>query len=274
VPNEVALVLASPPPPATAELLQPVGDHSAVDATRSSSVSSSPDAADGVAPQRHHDDFESISFAQALMVPGVLAYSACLFFSKLVSQPHSHNRLPQPCSAAQPRCNGARHRMASLSLCSLVPFSPRGCCCWLRQVAYAFIFWLPFYLSNLNYSDTDAGNISTVYDIGGVAGGIIAGYASDLSGKRGLVSVTMLLLSLPGLWAYSFLAQYGMAINIVLMFIVSEKKTDTKHAQRRTSSNQSFPASRLEESRRAARHSSSHARSLSACLSVCLSVML
>jgi len=94
VPNEVALVLASPPPPATAELLQPVGDHSAVDATRSSSVSSSPDAADGVAPQRHHDDFESISFAQALMVPGVLAYSACLFFSKLVSQPHSHNRLP------------------------------------------------------------------------------------------------------------------------------------------------------------------------------------
>jgi MFS family permease len=117
-----------------------------------------------------HDDYESISFLQALLVPGVLEYSACLFFSKLV--------------------------------------------------AYAFTFWLPKYLSNLNYSDTQSGNLSTVYDMGGVAGGVLAGYASDWTGKRGLVSVTMLLLSLPGLWVYSFLAGYGLALNITLMFLV------------------------------------------------------
>ena len=119
VPNEVVLALASPPP------VQQGADHG----TRLTSVANEPNAPDSQSVRRHHDDYESISFAQALLVPGVIAYSACLFFSKLV--------------------------------------------------AYAFIFWLPFYLSSLDYSDTAAGNVSTVYDIGGVAGGIIAGYASE-----------------------------------------------------------------------------------------------
>ena len=125
-----------------------------------------------VASARHHDEFPSISFTQALRVPGVFEYSACLFFSKLV--------------------------------------------------AYAFIFWLPYYLASpkLNYSDNEAGNVSTVYDVGGVAGGIIAGWASDVSGKRGVVSGAMLLLCLPGLYIYSVLAQYGLALNIILMFVV------------------------------------------------------
>jgi sugar phosphate permease len=57
--------------------------------------------------------------------------------------------------------------------------------------------------------------------MGGVAGGIVAGYASDATGKRGMVSVTMLLLCLPGLWAYQFLAGVGLAMNIIL---VSAKK--------------------------------------------------
>jgi OPA family glycerol-3-phosphate transporter-like MFS transporter 1/2 len=82
-------------------------------------------AADDPLSPRHHDEYESISFMFALRVPGVLEYSACLFFSKLV--------------------------------------------------AYAFMFWLPYYLSSLNYSDTAAGNISVTFDIGGVAGGILAG---------------------------------------------------------------------------------------------------
>jgi OPA family glycerol-3-phosphate transporter-like MFS transporter 1/2 len=39
------------------------------------------------APQspRHHDEYEEISFLEGLLVPGVLEYSACLFFSKLVA---------------------------------------------------------------------------------------------------------------------------------------------------------------------------------------------
>lgn len=162
--------------------------------------------------------------------------------------------------------------MAALSLCSLVLFSPRGCCCRLRQVAYAFIFWLPFYLSNLNYSDTDAGNISTVYDIGGVAGGIIAGYASDLSGKRGLVSVTMLLLSLPGLWAYSFLAQYGMAVNIVLMFIVSERKKKRHKTRTETDELESIIPSQSAGGAAASCAAFGLSRSLTVCLFICLPV--
>lgn len=133
------------------------------------SSSSVPVASEPPAP-KHHDDYENISFMSALRVPGVIEYSACLFFSKLV--------------------------------------------------AYAFTFWLPFFLSNLNYSDNASGNLSTVYDMGGVAGGIIAGWASDRIGKSGLVSAAMLLMCLPGLWVYSFFAGYGIALNVSLMFVV------------------------------------------------------
>jgi len=120
--------------------------------------------------EKHHDDHPNIPFSQALRVPGVLEYSCCLFFSKLV--------------------------------------------------VYAFQFWLPFYLSNLNYTDTQAGNLSTLFDIGGVAGGIIAGWASDRSGKSGVVSFVMLLLCLPGLYVYQAIAGYGIVGNVLLMFLV------------------------------------------------------
>jgi len=124
------------------------------------------------APQspRHHDEYEEISFLTGLMVPGVLEYSACLFFSKLV--------------------------------------------------AYAFSFWLPSFLTSLHYSDTAAGNLSTVFDMGGILGGIVAGGASDRSGKRGLVSCVMLLLCLPALQLYNSVASAGIAVNIIVMFLV------------------------------------------------------
>jgi len=116
------------------------------------------------------DSYPSISLWQALLVPGVVAYSICLFFSKLV--------------------------------------------------AYSFVFWLPFYLDHIGYGKDSAGNWSVIYDVGGVVGGIIAGYASDRLGKRGIVSFVMLLLTVPGLWLYSAIASSGDVANGFGMFLV------------------------------------------------------
>ena len=48
-------------------------------------------------------------------------------------------------------------------------FSNSLCLFFAKLVAYAFIYWLPFYLQrNLGYSSVYAGNFSVIYDLGGV----------------------------------------------------------------------------------------------------------
>lgn len=63
--------------------------------------------AGGAAAHADDDQHQAISFCQALLIPGVIANSLCLFFSKLVT--------------------------------------------------YAFLFWLPLYLSTLDYCPDEAG---------------------------------------------------------------------------------------------------------------------
>lgn len=105
-------------------------------------IQSSDDVTTSVQHTSEHEDYPSISIMTALRVPGVIPYSICLFFSKLV--------------------------------------------------AYAFIFWLPYYLKqSAGYSSDEAGNWSVIYDVGGVLGGIIAGYVSDRLAMRGVVSFVM-----------------------------------------------------------------------------------
>ena len=62
-----------------------------------------------------------------------------------------------------------------------------------KLVTYALIFWLPYYLSTLQYSDSAASNMSTAFDFGGIVGGVVAGWWSDWNGKRGWVSFLMSL---------------------------------------------------------------------------------
>ena len=52
------------------------------------------------------------------------------------------------------------------------------------------------------------------------AGGILAGWLSDRLKMRGIVSVTFLLLTVPGLYIYSVLADRGDVSNGILMVIV------------------------------------------------------
>merc|ERR1719411_1402753 len=73
---------------------------------------------------RRNSQVAAITFWSALKIPGVVEFSLCLFFAKLVS--------------------------------------------------YTFLYWLPTFIMDtaLNVTSEDAAYFSTLFDIGGIAGGI------------------------------------------------------------------------------------------------------
>ena len=48
----------------------------------------------------------------------------------------------------------------------------------------------------------DAAYFSTLFDIGGIAGGILAGIATDYTGKSASVCAIMLVAAIPSLFGY------------------------------------------------------------------------
>uniref|UniRef100_A0A8B9HD16 Glucose-6-phosphate exchanger SLC37A2 n=1 Tax=Astyanax mexicanus TaxID=7994 RepID=A0A8B9HD16_ASTMX len=91
---------------------------------------------------------EAISFCGALRIPGVVEFSLCLLFAKLVS--------------------------------------------------YTFLYWLPLYIANVaNFDAKSAGDMSTLFDVGGILGGILAGVVSDYTGGRATTCCVMLIVAAP-----------------------------------------------------------------------------
>ncbi|PPS05288.1 hypothetical protein GOBAR_AA15376 [Gossypium barbadense] len=104
----------------------------------------------------------------------------------------------------------------------VAPFS--FCLFFSKLVAYTFLYWLPFYIrhtaiAGVHLSHKTAGILSTIFDIGGVLGGVLAGFISDVIDARAVTSVTFLLLSIPALILYRIYGSVSMVTNIGLMFI-------------------------------------------------------
>ncbi len=65
----------------------------------------------------------------------------------------------------------------------------------LKVMRYSFLYWLPLYLTDrLQYRPDQAGYLSSVYELLGFGGAVLAGYASDrlAGGRRFPVSAVML----------------------------------------------------------------------------------
>ena len=71
----------------------------------------------------------------------------------------------------------------------------------------------------MHLSHKASGILSTVFDIGGVFGGILAGYISDMIDARAVTSILFLLLSIPALVFYRVYGSLSMFANIGLMFL-------------------------------------------------------
>ncbi|CAI5670729.1 glucose-6-phosphate exchanger SLC37A1 isoform X1 [Oreochromis niloticus] len=112
----------------------------------------------------------AISFMGALRIPGVVEFSLCLLFAKLVS--------------------------------------------------YTFLFWLPLYITKAAHLDAKkAGDLSTLFDVGGIVGGILAGVISDKLGKRATTCAVMLLLAAPTLYGFSMISQFGLGPTIGMLLV-------------------------------------------------------
>ncbi|XP_068096356.1 glucose-6-phosphate exchanger SLC37A2 isoform X2 [Hyperolius riggenbachi] len=113
---------------------------------------------------------QAISFWGALKIPGVMEFSLCLMFAKLVS--------------------------------------------------YTFLYWLPLYISNVaRFDPKKAGDISTLFDAGGIVGGILAGAISDYTGGRAITCSVMLILTAPMLFIYNQFGQTDVSTTVAMLII-------------------------------------------------------
>lgn len=113
---------------------------------------------------------EAISFCGALSIPGVVEFSLCLLFAKLVS--------------------------------------------------YTFLYWLPLYISNVAHFDAKAaGDMSTLFDAGGIVGGILAGLVSDYTGGRATTCGVMLLTAAPMLFLYNHIGQRSIGTTVGMLLL-------------------------------------------------------
>ncbi|KAK1322862.1 putative glycerol-3-phosphate transporter 5 [Acorus calamus] len=98
------------------------------------------------------------------------------------------------------------------------------CLFFSKLVAYTFLYWLPFYIRHTavagkHLSHKAAGILSTVFDVGGVFGGISAGFLSDKIEARAVTSILFLSFSIPALILYRVYGSVSMPVNIGLMFL-------------------------------------------------------
>ncbi|KAM6158638.1 glucose-6-phosphate exchanger SLC37A2 [Rhynchocyon petersi] len=112
----------------------------------------------------------AISFLGALQIPGVIEFSLCLLFAKLVS--------------------------------------------------YTFLYWLPLYIFNVaHFNAKEAGDLSTLFDAGGIIGGIMAGFVSDYTSGSATTCCIMLILAAPMMFLYNYIGQSGMTSSIVMLIV-------------------------------------------------------
>ncbi|ERN00707.1 hypothetical protein AMTRI_Chr13g83880 [Amborella trichopoda] len=125
--------------------------------------------------------------------------------------------------AGQERSNGrAVGFIEAWKIPGVAPFAL--CLFFSKLVAYTFLYWLPFYISRTEIggqylSDETAGNLSTIFDVGGVVGGILAGHISDRLNARAITAATFTYCAIPALFFYRVYGDISLYLNAILMFI-------------------------------------------------------
>lgn len=93
----------------------------------------------------------------------------------------------------------------------------------LKMTRYSFLFWLPIYLEkSLNYNVSEAGYISSVYELIGFFGVIFAGYASDkiFKAKRfSTIAIMMVGLAIVCLM-HPYLVSFGKVGTIISIAMI------------------------------------------------------
>ncbi|CAN7943123.1 unnamed protein product [Ixodes hexagonus] len=89
-----------------------------------------------------------------------------------------------------------------------------------KLVSYTFLFWLPFYIhASTTFDSAHSAFLSTVFDFGGIAGGILAGYLSDRSGASAIICANFLVMAVPMMYVYKTFGSRSLGLNMFLQFV-------------------------------------------------------
>ncbi|XP_069691484.1 glucose-6-phosphate exchanger SLC37A2 isoform X2 [Periplaneta americana] len=90
-----------------------------------------------------------------------------------------------------------------------------------KLVSYTFLYWLPHYIkSSTTLSPAESAQLSTLFDVGGIGGAIVAGGISDYTGMSATTCSGMLLLTIPMMFLYEDYGTNGFLTNVVLLILV------------------------------------------------------
>ena len=74
-------------------------------------------------------------------------------------------------------------------------------------MSYTFLYWLPHYIhSSSSVGAEEAAQLSTLFDMGGIAGAIVAGVLADRYSKPATTCSVMLTITLPLMFLYQSMA--------------------------------------------------------------------
>uniref|UniRef100_A0A671P1S3 Glucose-6-phosphate exchanger SLC37A2 n=1 Tax=Sinocyclocheilus anshuiensis TaxID=1608454 RepID=A0A671P1S3_9TELE len=149
--------------------------------------------------------YVSSAWGLSFIVPGIIIASAgviCFLFLTIHPNDKYHNVTIAKC--------------AVFMLQGVVEFSL--CLLFAKLVSYTFLYWLPLYIANVAHFDPKkAGDLSTLFDVGGIVGGILAGLISDYSGGRATTCCAMLIIAAPMLFLYNKIGQNGLPTTIGML---------------------------------------------------------
>uniref|UniRef100_A0A8C8I7D6 Major facilitator superfamily (MFS) profile domain-containing protein n=1 Tax=Oncorhynchus tshawytscha TaxID=74940 RepID=A0A8C8I7D6_ONCTS len=176
----------------------------------------------------------SSNWGLSFIVPGlIIAAMGIICFLFLIEHPNDLRSIhavqnPAPCSNNQKltkNWNGTNgHKQLYHSYKQgdkyegVIEFSL--CLLFAKLVSYTFLFWLPLYITKTAHLDAKkAGDLSTLFDVGGIVGGILAGVISDKLGKRATTCAVMLLLAAPILYGFSMISEFGLGPTIGMLLV-------------------------------------------------------
>ncbi|KAM1787566.1 hypothetical protein ACFX11_037947 [Malus domestica] len=119
----------------------------------------------------------------------------------------------------------SRTSIGLIQACTIPGVIPFALCLFFSKlVAYTFLYWLPFYLSQTEIggeyvSVKSAGNLSTLFDVGGIVGGILAGYISDKLNARATTAAGFMSFAIPAMLLYRKYGSISHNANIALMMV-------------------------------------------------------
>jgi sugar phosphate permease len=90
-----------------------------------------------------------------------------------------------------------------------------------KLVSYTFLFWLPYYVkeSHPQISSEESDWLATLFDVGGIFGGIVTGILSDVLNARAVSCVISLILAVPSLFFLRYHGDDELWLFIVLLCV-------------------------------------------------------